>query len=157
MYHKILGEEVKIHVCAPESNNALLLDNDWELQAWSFSTRKKIFHKRECIPLDDGSFVVPLNTKDVGVGKMKVRFMLHIPDGDYKDNDRTEIDDVEFMKIVRGCFSHKCDGSEDAIITPRFKIKLSLTYEAYLNWEAYVDTNNLLYKGVDGKIYYGKK
>lgn len=86
-----LGEEIKVKVRAKPIDGMSLADYDWVALLWTSSYRVVEVPKRECIPMDDGVYVIPLDTMKVGVGSLKLKIVAELPDGDFEDGRRTTI------------------------------------------------------------------
>lgn len=101
METRFLGEEVKIKVSVTPVDGMTLADFDWRVKLWTRSSRAVEVRKAECIPQDDKSYIVRLDTAEVGPGVLKLKIIADIPDGDFIDGHRTVIGYVEVMKIVK--------------------------------------------------------
>lgn len=89
----ILGSDVKIEFSAD-------LPDDLEMQEVDFTAivynetaidRKRQYSKDECILTDAGSYVVLVDTEDLGVGQLMLRVVFRIPDTDYPTGYRKEV------------------------------------------------------------------
>lgn len=86
-----LGEEIKIQVRAKPIDGMTLADYEWTAYIWTSSYRVVEVHKSDCIPMDDGSYVIILDTSKVGVGALKLKIVAEFPDGDFEDGYKTTI------------------------------------------------------------------
>lgn len=86
-----LGEEIKVKVRAKPIDGMSLADYEWVAQLWTSSYRVVEVPKRECIPMDDGVYVILLDTMKVGVGSLKLKIVGELPDCDFEDGYKTTI------------------------------------------------------------------
>lgn len=102
METRFLGEEVKIKVWVTPVDGMTLADFNWRVKLWTRRSRAVEVWKAECIPQDDKSYIVRLDTAEVGPGVLKLKAIADVPDGDFIDGDRKAIGYIEVIKILRG-------------------------------------------------------
>jgi len=102
METRYLNEEVKLRISVTPVDGMNLDGFDWEVWLWTKPTKILKIQKGMCIPQDDGSYIIPFNTGNVGVGAMKLRIVACIPDGDFADGDRTSIAEDVVLTIING-------------------------------------------------------
>jgi hypothetical protein len=112
-----LGTELKLNIKIdpiPKHLNQEIEEGDdkeWNMEDYDFeveifcSPRKTItITKDEAIPVDKNNYIVLINTEDIGTGTMKVKVIAHIPDGDFVDQTRTEVQvedtGIEIIKTI---------------------------------------------------------
>lgn len=89
----ILGSDVKIEFTADLPDGLEMTDVDFTAIVYNETAidRKKQYPKAECILTDTGSYVVLVDTEDLGVGQLMLRVVFHIPDTDYPSGYRKEV------------------------------------------------------------------
>lgn len=93
-----LGTEFKINVNAEPIEGFHMSDYDFECILYVYTNRSVTFRKGDSTvkKTDDDNYRVIVNSEDcikLGRGEVKLRFIAHIPDADFKDGYRTEIVD----------------------------------------------------------------
>lgn len=96
-----LGEDIKIKVQAKSIDGMSLADYEWVAHLWTNSHRVVEVLKSDCIPMDDGSYVIMLDTTQVGVGTLKLKIVAELPDGDFEDGYKTTIGMATLTQIVK--------------------------------------------------------
>lgn len=150
MNERCVGDELKVRVALPKINGTAATDYKWQLHFSVFPNPPKVIKREECIELDDGSFVTRFDSSELGVGLVKLRVVVEVPDGDYPDKMRTESDVLNLMRLVR---SYGTPPIDEVVTSPRLGVEASMVKEAYMAWEAYVDSNGRVYKTRSGLIY----
>lgn len=89
----ILGSDVKIEFSADLPDGLTMQDVDFTAIVYNVTAidRKKQYPKSECILTDTGSYVVLVDTEDLGVGQLMLRVVFQIPDTDYPSGYRKEV------------------------------------------------------------------
>ena len=103
----IIGTELKLNVNVEPLHGAgistSMSDYDFDIILSSGSINKKsiVFSKKNDTlssgmrKVDDNNYLVAFDTTELALGKIMVRIKAYIPDGDFKDGKRTEMDDVD--------------------------------------------------------------
>lgn len=100
--------EHKINIHTDPIDGYSMNDYDFECRFFVYSNKMVTVKKSEMIQHDvDGvpdkdNFIAILDTEKVmalGKGALKIRFIAHIPDADFPDGTRTEVDEIT-TKIV---------------------------------------------------------
>ena len=107
----ILGTELKLNVEIIAPGNSEEAVRDFEIQFIGGGSKKntKTFSRKDGV-LSDGlfhvegmNFVVALSTTDLGVGKIVCRIIVHLEDGFFSDDLRTEIVDIDTgITVIKG-------------------------------------------------------
>lgn len=89
----ILGSDVKIEFSADLPDGLTMQEVDFTAIVYNETAidRKKQYPKAECILTDTGSYVVLVDTEDLGVGQLMLRVVFQIPDTDYPSGYRKEV------------------------------------------------------------------
>ena len=100
--------EYKVNVHADPIDGYSMGDYDFEVRFFVYSNkmltikkREMIQHKVDGVP-DKDNFIATLDTEKVmalGKGTLKIRLIAHIPDADFPNGTRTEVDEIT-TKIV---------------------------------------------------------
>ena len=102
MEERYLGEKLKIKLSAKVIQSQNLADMDWVAYLWCSSYKAKRISKSEAIPLDDGSYALPLDTMAVGVGVLRGEVIAQVKDGDFDGGYRPTIGAREVgVKIIK--------------------------------------------------------
>ena len=89
-----LGSDVKIAFTADLPDELLLKDVDFTLKVINMSEKDvdADFVKADCIMTDEGaSYVVLVDSEDLGIGTLMLRLTVYIPDTDYQSGTRKEV------------------------------------------------------------------
>ena len=89
-----LGSDVKIEFTADLPDGLLLKDVDFTVKVINMSEKDvdADFVKADCIMIDDGaSYVVLVDSEELGIGMLMLRLTVHIPDTDYPAGTRKEV------------------------------------------------------------------
>lgn len=102
----VLGTELKMRIHVDPIDEFQLQDYNFKVEVYTTTSNIITFDKDSdniILPDDNrDTCVVLFNSKDIGVGRVKVKITADIPDEDFKDGYRTEIavEDTNIM-IVR--------------------------------------------------------
>lgn len=89
-----LGSDVKIKFTADLPDGLKLLDVDFTLNVINMSEKDKSIDvpKTDCIMTDEGaSYVVLVDSEELGIGTLMLRLTVYIPDTDYQSGTRKEV------------------------------------------------------------------
>jgi hypothetical protein len=89
-----LGSDVKIEFTADLPDELLLKDVDFTLKVINMSEKNKAVEvpKADCIMTDEGaSYVVLVDSEELGIGTLMLRLTVYIPDTDYQSGTRKEV------------------------------------------------------------------
>ena len=93
----VLGTEKK-YVLDIKSTGFDMEDDDFEVEIrCGLNTLRN--GKSEMIKDLEGNFYFTFNTADLGVGLAKIIVTAHVPDGDFLDGIRDEVDTFRFLRI----------------------------------------------------------
>ena len=89
-----LGSDVKIAFTADLPDGLLLKDVEFSVKVINMSEKDKAIDvpKADCIMTDEGaSYVVLVDSEELGIGTLMLRLTVYIPDTDYQSGTRKEI------------------------------------------------------------------
>ena len=99
-----LGSDVKIKFTADLPDGLKLSDVDFTLKVINMSEKDKAIDvpKADCIMTDEGaSYVVLVDSEELGIGTLMLRLTVYIPDTDYQSGTRKEVIKINpHVKIV---------------------------------------------------------
>lgn len=92
----IIGTELKINVSVEPMNGVHLAECDFECEFYRRGNKGNgvVVTKDEMIKVDDDNYIARINSAEVGVGSVMMSITVHVPDPDFDDGLRTEIDNV---------------------------------------------------------------
>ena len=100
-----LGSDVKIAFTVDLPDDLKLADIDFSGKVLNTMQKDKevAFEKTDCIPIEDGkSYVVLVDTEELGVGSYLLKVTVQIPDTDYQSGYRKEVVNINPHISVRG-------------------------------------------------------
>lgn len=90
-----IGTELKLNIHI-EPIGEITMDNyDFEIEVYCSPKRPIIIHKANAIRIDSDNYVVLVDTNVVGAGDLKCKVTAYIPDGDFPDQLRTEVVNID--------------------------------------------------------------
>ena len=93
----VIGTEKK-YVIDIRSTGFSMEDDDFEVDIYRGSQTLHI-NKSDMIVDYEGNFYFTFNTADLGVGLATIVVTAHVPDGDFLDGIRDELDTFRFLRI----------------------------------------------------------
>ena len=93
----VIGTEKK-YVIDIRSTGFSMEDDDFEVDIYRGSQTLHI-NKSDMIVDYEGNFYFTFNTADLGVGLATIVVTAHVPDGDFLDGIRDEVDTFRFLRI----------------------------------------------------------
>lgn len=97
-----LGTELKINIRLDRLDGYKMSDIDFTCDFYVYTNRKVTVSKEQMIKADDDNYVALVDTTKLGTGTIKCRVTAHIPDADFDDGIRTEVEEVNTgIPIVR--------------------------------------------------------
>lgn len=103
----IIGTDLKFSIKVDpieiegQTEKLSLKDCDFEVEMFVDLDNKVIIPKDKATYKSDNEYYIGFNTKDVGVGKLKCRVIMHLNDDVFEDDKRTEIIEIDTgLKIV---------------------------------------------------------
>lgn len=75
-----------------------LSECDFTLSLFVTINKKIEFDKSKCVKVDDDTYTVTFNTKDIGRGTVRMSLNIRVPNEDYED----KVKDINTMPICTG-------------------------------------------------------
>ena len=97
----ILGTELKINVAAEPINGFHMDDYDFTCTFFTSKNNKLVLSKTQMKRVDNDNYIAMIDTSQIGVGALRLRFEADIPDDDFEDHFRKEISLID-LKIQIG-------------------------------------------------------
>lgn len=89
-----IGTEIKLNLNI-EPVGAFTMDSyDWVAEVFSNSQKSLIINKSEAIKVDESNYTLLIDTNKVGIGVLKCKVTAQIPDSDFPDMYRTEVNTI---------------------------------------------------------------
>lgn len=89
-----LGTELKLNVNIEPLGAVTMDDFDFEVEAYCNPSKSLVILKKDSIRVDENNYIVRVDTNKVGLGYLKCKVTANIPDSDFSDGKRTEVDSV---------------------------------------------------------------
>ncbi len=90
-----IGTELKINVRIDRLDGYKMSDIDFTCDFFIYTNRKITVKKDSMIKVDDDNYIACFDSSQLGVGKIMCRVTAFIPDADFEDGVRKEIETVE--------------------------------------------------------------
>lgn len=92
-YSKVyIGTEIKLNINIGPLGDMTMDDYDFKVELYCSPAKIVIKEKRGMVRSDGSNYIACIDTKEVGPGRLKGKVTAWIPDGDFDDQLRTEID-----------------------------------------------------------------
>lgn len=95
--------EKKVSVNVEPIDGLHLSDYDFKCVFYTYTNRGVVIAKEDMKKEDDDTYIAILDSEKVralGKGSVKLRFIGYIPDADFADGYRTEVDDVSNFNLI---------------------------------------------------------
>lgn len=87
-----LGTELKLNINIAPMGVVSMKDYDFNIDVYTQTSNKHvIIEKSNTKMADKDSYVVIIDTEEIGVGRVMCKVTAFLPDGDFKDRNRKEI------------------------------------------------------------------
>lgn len=97
-----IGTELKINVHIERLDGYRMSDIDFYCDFYVYTNRRVTIVKEQMVKADDDNYVALVDSSKLGTGTIRCRVTAHIPDADFDDGIRTEIEEVNTgITIVR--------------------------------------------------------
>lgn len=90
-----IGTDIKINVHLDRLDGYRMSDIDFTCDFFIYTNRKITVKKEEMVKVDDDNYIACFESTKLGVGKIMCRVTACIPDADFEDGLRTEIETVD--------------------------------------------------------------
>lgn len=92
---KTIGSDLKLGINVENIGGDLhLADCEFQVTFFTSKSKKVTIDKKDLIKVDDDNYVATINSNDVGIGILNMTMELFIPDHDFIDGYRREINTV---------------------------------------------------------------
>lgn len=89
-----IGTELKINVHVEPIDGFHMSDYDFTCRFYIYANRYVELGKSEMIRMDDDNYIACIDSSKLGTGNIMMRIMAYIPDADFSDGFRTEVETV---------------------------------------------------------------
>lgn len=90
-----IGTELKINVHLDRLDGYRMSEIDFFCEFYVYTNRKVVVKKEEMIKEDDDNYVACVDSAKLGVGKVMCRATAYIPDADFDDGIRKEVESAD--------------------------------------------------------------
>ena len=90
-----LGTELKLIISVDEIDGMSMSDYEFSCTFFTYKNRTVVVSKSEMTKVDNGHYIATLDTLKVGAGNLKMKFEAEIPDSDFSDGFRREVELVD--------------------------------------------------------------
>lgn len=95
-----LGTEFKINVHVEPIDGLHMSDYDFTCRFHIYTNRNVEISKSEMIRVDDDNYIACIDSSKLGVGTIMMRIIAQIPDADFPDGLRTEIETISTGLVI---------------------------------------------------------
>lgn len=90
----VIGSELKINVNVKPIGNIHLSQCDFDCMFFITPSKAVTLNKSELLRVDDDNYIARIDSNELGIGTIKMNINIRIPDSDFPDGYRTEIETV---------------------------------------------------------------
>lgn len=100
----VLGSQIKIPFRVDLPHHCRAKNIGFSIVVRNFSDKDKHvkFKKKQCIRLGHNEYAVPVDTEALGIGLVRLKLTLHIPDRDFPGGYRKEVVDINPRISIKG-------------------------------------------------------
>lgn len=95
-----VGTELKINVHVEPIDGFHMSDYDFTCRFYIYTNRNVEISKSEMIRVDDDNYIACIDSSKLGVGTIMMRIIAQIPDVDFPDGLRTEIETISTGLVI---------------------------------------------------------
>lgn len=91
------GTEFKLNIHVEPIDGLHMSEYDFEVSVFVFTNKIAVIPKSKMKKVDDDNYLVMITSdigKQIGRGAVKMKFTAHIPDADFDDGFRTEVEEL---------------------------------------------------------------
>lgn len=96
-----IGTELKINVHVEPIDGFHMSDYDFTCRFYIYTNRYVELKKSEMIRVDDDNYIACIDSSKLGAGLVMMRITALIPDDDFPDGLRTEVETVDTKVTIR--------------------------------------------------------
>lgn len=90
-----IGTELKINVHLDRLDGYRMSDIDFTCDFFIYPNHKITVSKESMVKVDDDNYVACFDSAKLGIGRIMCKVTAYIPDADFEDGLRTEVETVE--------------------------------------------------------------
>lgn len=90
-----IGTELKINVNIAPIDGVSMDDYDFEVEFYCSTKKILVFKKADAIRIDNSNYMFCIDTNQLSSGNLKCKVTAFIPDGDFEDLLRTEVQKID--------------------------------------------------------------
>lgn len=98
-----IGTELKLNISIEKMGSLSMSSYDFDIVLAAGNAKRQsltLSKKGDVLSsglkrVDDDNYIVAFDTKELGMGRLTVQITAYIPDGDFQDGKRTEIDRID--------------------------------------------------------------
>lgn len=96
------GTELKVSLTMEQIGTARLSSVGWSAYVWSSDVPYKgqTIAKEQAIKVDDDTYILLLDSDKIGPGRYKLTLTANLPDADYPDGLRTEVQTIDLGIVI---------------------------------------------------------
>lgn len=102
-----IGTELKLTLSISPIEGVSMSDYNWEVDVFTSSKKVITLKKEDCVYLDDDSYLLLINSEDLGIGEIKCKVTAYIPDEHFQDYGDKDGIRKEVLGIHTGVFITK--------------------------------------------------
>lgn len=96
-----IGTELKINVHVEPIDDFHMSDYDFSCRFYIYTNRYVELKKSDMIRVDDDNYIACIDSSELGTGTIKMCITARIPDADFSDGLRTEVETVDTKVTIR--------------------------------------------------------
>lgn len=102
------GTELKVSLAMERIGSASLSSIGWSVYVWSSDAPYKgqTIAKEQAIKVDDNTYILLLDSDKIGPGHYQLTFTANLPDADYPDGLRTEVQTINLGITITQTVCH---------------------------------------------------
>lgn len=89
------GTEIKVNVSIEPIDGFSMQDYDFEVEFFCSPVYRQVVKKEQAKKVDKDNYLCLVDTKVVGAGDLKCKVIAYLPDADFEDDTRTEVEVIE--------------------------------------------------------------
>lgn len=97
----VIGTELKLRINVKPIDGIHLSECDFTCSFYVTSSKTVALNKEDLIMVDNDTYLALINSEDLGVGAIKMNIKILVPDNDFPNKVRTEIDTVNTGVTIR--------------------------------------------------------
>lgn len=91
----VIGTELKINVhVEPIDGKVHLADCEFKCEFYVYTNKSVVVEKKDMVQVDKDNFIALVDTSKIGCGTIQMTIEVDVPDGDFPDHLRKEVDTI---------------------------------------------------------------